>query len=161
MWLKAFQSDDKLLSESEFWILTVVPDSYVSPSEIMDRLYRQTRDWTPKPGTIYPILHRLSDVELLDKSEDDGLSFRRSGKARIFLSSIAKPLRVQVLETCNYYTQILHNLAELDQPPVRYYEILAALSKAAIGFGKESKALSLEVQEKMDQPYDVPISFED
>ena len=164
MWLKAFQSGDKLLSESEFWFLTVVKDEFEAPTEIMDRLYQQTMNWTPKSGTVYPALHRLADVGLLDKNEDNGLKFRRSEHARIFLSSIAKPLRVQLLETCNYYQVIIENLHGLEFVPARFPEVLDEMSMETAKFMRTLKKLAIASkikQEELEKSYDVEITFED
>jgi len=161
MWLKAFQSKGKLLSETEFWVLTLVDNQFEQPSEIMERLMLQTNEWTPKPGTVYPILHRLAEANLLDKTEEDSLQFRRSKQGDVFLSSIAKPLRVQVVESCNFYYQILQNLSTIDTPPVRFPEILIQLSGLARNFSEQLVQLAKEVKERQDKAYDVPISFDE
>jgi DNA-binding PadR family transcriptional regulator len=162
MWLKAFQTEEgKLLSESELWILTLVGDNFESPAMIMDRLLERTREWTPKPGTVYPILHRLTDAKLLDKIEDGGLSFKRSNTGRLFLSSITKPLRAQLSETLNFYQDILRNLANLEDLPARYDQFLVRLAKRMAKIAKRLSQLGKEVREKADKAHDVPITFED
>ncbi len=161
MWLKAFEHDGKLLSESEFWILTTVEGDFESPNTIMDRLIESTLEWTPKAGTVYPILHRLAEAKLLEKMEDGGLHFRRSHQGDLFLSSVTKPLRAQLRETLNYYQNVLRNLASLEPAPSRYEELLDRLSHNLAGFAKSCAQLSEKVKIKADTAHDVPITFED
>lgn len=160
MWLKAFESDGKILSESEFWILSLVRDDFESPNAIMDRLTDSTQEWTPKPGTVYPILHRLTEAHLLDRIEDGSLSFKRSEVGKLFLSSISKPLRTQLKETLNYYNNILGNLADFDPIPARYEDLLRDLSGSLISFAKKVEDLADVVQVRAEKVHNVSITFE-
>lgn len=161
MWLNAFEFDDKIMSPTELLILTTVPDSYINTKDIVIRLADRVREWNPAPGTVYPILHRLEENNLLEKTRGKRINFRRTEKARVFLSSILKPLRTQIKETNTYYLAIIQSIINVVPTPIGIEDFIEGIQHTTKQFLIDLNEL-LEIAKKMEDEdaFDVPISFE-
>ncbi len=91
MWLNNIKlNDKKVLSPVEFLVLAnSISDEYQGANTILQNINNQIEHWAGTPGTIYPVLHRLRKLQLLDLDPDKKLSFRTSEKGlHFFISTI-------------------------------------------------------------------------
>ena len=167
MWLNAIEWKDKenqkVFSETELLILATVPNDHFSQStEIIDDLRRKTLEWIPKSGTVYPILNRFAELGLLQKDDSSRSSYQRSDAGDAVLSSILKPLKVQIAESFNYYGTILEMIVPLLPFDSVIYQTLKEIEGMNNRFESRLKIIARDVKKREieSEAYDVPIKFE-
>ncbi|MHA2252557.1 MAG: hypothetical protein ACXAD7_19490 [Candidatus Kariarchaeaceae archaeon] len=114
MWLQRFRIANKTLSPVELLVLASMSDSFTSASNLIDQLKTGKMHWIPKRGTIYPVLHRLANANLLERTGSKGMEFKRSEIGTNALLSISQEMVHQVEATTNYLVQIANSLISVD-----------------------------------------------
>ena len=160
MWLNAFSKDKKVLSPIELLVLATVPKESLSPKQISERLLDSTSEWQPASGTIYPILHRLTDRGFLDRSKGNRINFRRSQMGNTFLTSILKPLRVQIEESNQFYIAILISILKVQPTPIGLHEFMDEIEDTTKNYLQKVQEIKNESLKVSDTSFDVPIDFE-
>ena len=160
MWLNAFEMGKKPLSPIELLVLTSVPEENTSSNQILELLANRTLEWNQKPGTVYPVLHRLVNYGLLTKNRDRRIHFRRTDKGTIYLSSILKPLKVQIKETNNYYKRIIKTLLTNNPVPIGLHQFLEEIEEMYTDLTSILGKFIEEAVDLKDDSHDVPITFE-
>ena len=160
MWINAFAVDNKVLSPIELLVLATVPEAKATPKDISDRLINSTEVWNPAAGTLYPILDRLNESGLLVKTKDKHLQFARSDKGSAYLTTILKPLFVQIRESQQYYLHLIKSISHLRPIPFGMAEFFAKLETLSAQYSNEIKEMKSKVEKIDEDAFDVPISFE-
>ncbi|MHA2100134.1 MAG: PadR family transcriptional regulator [Candidatus Kariarchaeaceae archaeon] len=160
MWLNAFSKNQKVLSPIELLVLATVPRESLSAKQISEKLLDSTSEWRPASGTVYPILHRLSERGFLDKSKGNRINFRRSQMGNTFLTSILKPLKVQMEESNRFYLAILNSILKVQPTPIGLHEFLDDIEDSTTKYLQNVQSIKSEAQNVSDDSYEVPIDFD-
>jgi DNA-binding PadR family transcriptional regulator len=160
MWLNAFSQKQKVLSPIELLVLATVTKESLSPKEISERLLDSTSEWRPASGTIYPILHRLAERGLLDKSKGKRINFRRSQIGNTFLTSILKPLKVQMEESNQFYLAIVNSILKVQPLPIGLQDFLDEIEVSVAKYLQNIQTIKSEAKNIPDDSYEVPVDFE-
>lgn len=160
MWLNAFSKDSKVLSPIELLVLATVQKESLSAKQISQRLLNSTSEWQPASGTIYPILHRLTDRGFLDRSKGNRINFRRSHMGNTFLTSILKPLKAQIEESNRFYLAILNSILRVQPVPIGLHEFMDEMENTAEQYLQSIHEIKSEASKVKDQSFDVPIDFD-
>ncbi|MHA2091501.1 MAG: PadR family transcriptional regulator [Candidatus Kariarchaeaceae archaeon] len=160
MWINAFAEGGKVLSPIELFVLATVPEKDMTPRAISESLTTSIQEWQPAPGTLYPILHRLQARGLLDKTKVKPIGFRRNERGTLFLSSILKPLKVQMRETNLYYLAIIEAVLKIQPTPIGIHQFMQDVEVSANDYLSSIQQLKKISAELKDDAFDVPISFE-
>lgn len=160
MWLNAFAKDSKVLSPIELLVLATVQKENLSAKEISEKLINSTSEWRPASGTIYPILHRLSDRGFLYRSKGNRINFRRTHMGNTFLTSILKPLKVQIEESNRFYLAILHSILKVQPTPIGLHEFMDDIEDIAKQYFHGIQEIKNEASKVSDDSFDVPVDFD-
>lgn len=114
MWLNTIRTGKKKLSPQELLVMASLGADFIPASKILETTKNQTSYWQPEAGVIYPILHRLSDFDLLEKRDESDLEFRLSPKGFNLFSSSFSSFAVQFYESLDFYEVISKTLIEID-----------------------------------------------
>jgi len=116
MWLQNFRLENKSLSAVELLVLSSVNEKPVKASSIINQLREKMGNvWEPERGTIYPVLHRLAAMNLLERTNPQKLEFRRSDFGRNFLTSLpASAFQSQMEATITYLTSLSDQFIEIN-----------------------------------------------
>lgn len=160
MWLNAFSKDKKVLSPIELLVLGTVQKESLSAKQISDRLLDSTSEWQPASGTVYPILHRLTDRGFLHRSKGNRINFRRSHMGNIFLSSILKPLKVQIEESNRFYLAILNSLLKVQPTPIGLHQFMDGIEDTTKQYLQSIQEIKGQASKVSEDSFDVPIDFD-
>ncbi|MCY3414970.1 MAG: helix-turn-helix transcriptional regulator [Candidatus Heimdallarchaeota archaeon] len=117
MWTKfSLPNDDRPLSPVEMLTLVLVPEDVFLPApELIKRINDEMgTHYTGKRGTIYPILHRLRDRQLVELDTSSKLEAKRTTAGSDYLTMIASDLRNYLRSNFRYTEIIIEELVELD-----------------------------------------------
>ncbi len=80
MWNQKIEiTKEKSITQLELLVLAVIdPDDTITPSQVIHRIASSFKNYNPQRGTIYPILHRLTDDEFLKHNQIGKKSFTRT-----------------------------------------------------------------------------------
>ncbi|MCE7737076.1 MAG: PadR family transcriptional regulator [Candidatus Heimdallarchaeota archaeon] len=160
MWLNAFSKDQKVLSPIELLVLGTVRKENLSAKQISDRLLDSTSEWQPASGTVYPILHRLTERGFLHRSKGNRINFRRTHMGNIFLASILKPLKVQIEESNRFYLAILNSLLKVQPAPIGLHQFMDEIEETTNQYLQSIQEIKSQASNVSDDSFDVPIDFE-
>ena len=160
MWLNAFSKDNKVLSPIELLVLATVQKESLSAKQISKMLLDSTSEWRPAAGTVYPILHRLTERGFLYRSKGDRINFRRSHMGNTFLTSILKPLKVQIEESNQFYVAILKSILKAQPTPIGLHEFIDDIEEIVKQYLQSIQEIKIEASKVSDDSYDVPIDFD-
>ncbi len=127
MWINIIRDQDKPLSAVELPVLTSVPEVPTKASEVMDQMNDKSTHWKAEKGSVYPILHRLTERGLLNIQ--DKMIFSRSAIGSSLLLSSFNEIMIQFESVVSYFHNIAENLVETD--PLKSRSLLEKLSSSS------------------------------
>lgn len=151
MWLNNLRiTDKKSMSSSEILVLAnTVSDDFLEGQEILNNINNQIPLWGPTAGTIYPILHRLVDLQLLDRHPQDKMLFKISDKGSMFLVSTIRAFQDNYESTSAFFASILNGFIKVD--PIQSIELLQKFQEKAKLFTKKMNTLELQAKQNADE----------
>jgi DNA-binding PadR family transcriptional regulator len=100
------------------WVMYIVREGPKSGAEIMDVMEGNLQGWwRPSPGSIYPLLKRMSDEGIIGRSSDDKYTLTEKGREELehpfpWVGNSPSPRSVEgVLEEMSSYVSYLEDLA--------------------------------------------------
>lgn len=146
MWLNNIRiSEKKALSPVEFLVLAnCISEDYQSAPNILHKINNQIDHWQGTPGTIYPILHRLKDLELMDQDKESKLSFKTSKNGTHFFVSTIRAFEDHYDSNRSFFVSIIRSFMRVD--PI--------LSKKILDKFKEKSLRFLEIINELDDEAD-------
>ena len=127
MWINIIRDKDKPLSAVELLVLTSVPEIPTKATDVMDQMNKKSIHWIAEKGSVYPILHRLTERGLLNIQ--DKMIFSRSAMGSSLLLSSFNEIMIQFESVISYFQNISENLVETD--PLKSRSLLEKLSKSS------------------------------
>lgn len=148
MWLNNLRiNDKKSLSPVEFLVLAnCVSGDYLSAQQILAKINNQFSNWSSTAGTIYPILHRLTDLLLLEKDENSKLSFKISNKGAEFFISTLHEFEDHFELTSSFFKSIIQAFITVD--PIQSRKLLDSFQMKTDKFKGEIKNMEKEAELK-------------
>lgn len=148
MWLNNLRiNDKKSLSPVEFLVLAnCVSGDYLSAQQILAKINNQFSNWSSTAGTIYPILHRLTDLLLLEKDENSKLSFKISNKGAEFFISTLHEFEDHFEQTSSFFKSIIQAFITVD--PIQSRKLLDSFQMKTDKFKGEIKNMEKEAELK-------------
>jgi DNA-binding PadR family transcriptional regulator len=158
MWLQNFRFADKALSPVELLVLSNINEDTISAPGLIDRLREKMHEsWEPERGTIYPVLHRLASMNLLERTDPKKLSFRRSNHGTSFLTSLQpETFKTQIEATTTYFQSIAEQLIEVN-PPLALV-ILGEFQDTLLMVAQKLKKLEEKANEEETEWHNIPVN---
>lgn len=161
MWLNNLRiSEKKSLSSVEFLVLAnTVSASYIEAQYILKSINDQINHWNTTPGSIYPVLHRLTNCGLLEQNKLNKMQFKISIKGASFLISTIRVFQDNYESTASYFTSILRGFINLD--PLQSIDMLEKFQGKASLFMGKMEDLKIEATEatKREKWKEIDIKF--
>jgi len=161
MWLNNLRiNEKKSLSPVEFLVLAnCISNDYVPANEILAKINDQFSNWNSTAGTIYPILHRLTDLSLLEQDENTKLSFKISNKGAEFFISTLHDFEDHFELTSSFFKSIIQAFINVD--PIQSKKLLNNFQAKTDKFKEEIKKMEkeAEIKKKEDNWTEVNIEF--
>lgn len=157
MWLQNFRFENKALSPVELLVLTIVKDDTVNASTIINQLKEDMQNiWKPERGTIYPVLHRLVNMNLLERTDPHKLEFKRSDFGRNFLTSLPpRAFKSQMEATVMYLTTLSDQIIDIN--PQLALTILEDFKKELQNTIERVSKLELKAKKENETWFDISV----
>jgi DNA-binding PadR family transcriptional regulator len=114
MWLNRIRLNKKSLSPVEFLVLSLIPDHEIDAKTLMTRLNNSFNYWKAERGTIYPILHRMNSIGLIDVSDSGKMMFKRSNLGTHLILTQISSIKEQIETNFEFVHILLDSMLEID-----------------------------------------------
>lgn len=114
MWLNRIRLNKKSLSPVEFLALSVIPEHEIDAKSIISKLNNSFNYWTAERGTIYPILHRMHALGLLEVTRPGKMKFKRSNLGTNLILNQVNSIKAQIETNFEFVNILLGNIKEID-----------------------------------------------
>lgn len=147
----------KTITQLELLVLAVIEsDDSITPSQVIHRIASSFKNYNPQRGTIYPILHRLTDDEFLELNEEGKKSFSRTK-----LGSHALLLSIEtILESFENIVEYFKIITEttISEDAEGAKDIVNTLMRNILQLHKDLQKFENTLDKKIkDEWYEVPV----
>ncbi|OLS29249.1 MAG: hypothetical protein HeimC2_00960 [Candidatus Heimdallarchaeota archaeon LC_2] len=159
MWIQKIAiGDDKSITPVELLVLSVIDSKEsITPSEIIHKIDEAMGSYHPRRGTIYPILKRLSDENLIESNESGKKIFIRTKLGTMGLSLSIETLLNSIRHTVSYFKLITESTISDD--PTGAKDIISTLKQSFQEIQSELDNFESQISNKIDEEWhDIPLS---
>ena len=151
MWIQKIAiGEDKSITPVELLVLSVIDSKEsVTPSEIIHRIDVAMGSYHPRRGTIYPILKRLSEENLIESNVSGKKNFRRTKLGTMGLSLSIETLVHSIRHTVSYFKIITESTMSDD--PTGSKDIISTLRHSFQQILSDLESFESEISNKIDE----------
>lgn len=164
MWTQRILIDDhnQITSPVELLVLaTVESENAINPSDLLHSINDKLQHYTPKRGTIYPILERLRRYKLLDviEVEEGKIEYRRSNFGSHTLINSSQNYLNHLENTLEYLDVLIK--AIIKENPGQAIELVSKVSEILENVHNRYKVRKQEVENEIAAEWaNVDIDFD-